>query len=176
MYALVVNGTDPTGKAAKVVQEVFATDPNFNSGLDVRNTGTTVVTVGMLANADGTYSNYLAPPLTKFDLKNYAAAARYNKETGGITVNGAAVATDRESQAMVNGAYAYALINPQLTISFKTEAGFTVLNATQITAVATAIAAHVQACFAVEASLDSGIDAGTVVTTAAIDTALASVA
>jgi hypothetical protein len=39
---------------------------------------------------------------------------------------------------------------------------------------ATAVAAHVQACFAKEATVDAAIDAGTVVAFADIDTAFAS--
>lgn len=79
------------------------------------------------------------------------AALRYTKETGGIEVSGQNIKTDRESQAMLNGALAFVTQSPAALIDWKVAPGeFVQLNAAQITAIATAVAQHVQACFSAE--------------------------
>jgi hypothetical protein len=109
-------------------------------------------------------------------LTAYAAAARYKKETGGITVSGIAMPTDRETQAQLSGAYAYVQATPAATIQWKLANGsFASLTAAQIASIATAVAAHVQACFAAEAAIVSQIAAGTLATKAQIDSAFAAV-
>jgi hypothetical protein len=109
-------------------------------------------------------------------LTAYAAAARYAKETGGITVSGVAMPTDRETQAQLSGAYAYVQATPAATIQWKLANGsFASLTAAEIIAIATAVAAHVQACFAAEATVVAEIAAGTMTTKAQIDSAFAAV-
>lgn len=109
-------------------------------------------------------------------LRDYAANARYNKEVGGITVNGAAVPTDRETQSKFVSAAVMAQLNPQITFEWKTDGGFLSFTAEQLIAVATAVGTHVQACFSIEAAMSAGITAGTVTTTAQVDTAFAAIA
>jgi hypothetical protein len=107
-----------------------------------------------------------------------AGEKRFATETGGITANGISIPTDRMTQAQLTGAYNYLQVVPSATINWKLADGtFVNLNAAAITAIATAVAAHVQACFAAEASLAAGIDASppTITTTAQIDVALAAV-
>lgn len=113
------------------------------------------------------------PPPTEADLIAYAADARWRKETGGITVGGVPIATDRESQAMLTGAHAYVQANPTATIKWKSEAGFVELTAEQITALALAVGAHVQACFAKEAEVVGSI--GSYPTKESIDAAFVAV-
>ena len=133
--------------------------------------------------ADGTGAQTIAAlqdVLTPYglfaDLKAYAAAARYTKETAGITVGNAPVATDRDSQAMINGMWAAAQINPAITVQFKSAGGgFAQINAAQIQSIAAAVIAHVQACFTAEAQVDAAITAGTITTTAPIDAAFAAI-
>jgi len=108
----------------------------------------------------------------------YAASARFAKETGGITISGSPVQTDRSSQAQLTGAYAYVQVVPAAVIQWKQADGsFVSLNATAIAAVATAVAAHVQACFAEEATLVAAINAvpPTVTSKAQIDAAFAAI-
>lgn len=105
------------------------------------------------------------------DLYAYAAAKRYEVETGGITVNGATVDTSRDSQSMITGAYAYSQAHPEETIHFKAASGWVTLDAATLAVIATAVGAHVQACFAVEAAVAAEIEAGTITTTAEIDAA-----
>lgn len=81
------------------------------------------------------------------------AALRYNKETAGITVNGSEILTDRESQAMLSGAYCACLIDPARIIDFKGANGWIQLSASEITIIAAAVADHVQACFTRENEL-----------------------
>lgn len=78
-------------------------------------------------------------PLTgdalKAALKAYAASKRYTVETGGMTVNGMAIPTDRITQSKLSGAV-----------------------------LASAVAMHVQAAFSVEKSVSDAIDAETITT------------
>jgi len=104
-------------------------------------------------------------------LLSYAAARRFVIETGGVTVNGAEIDTSRDSQAMITGAYAYSQANPSEAIKFKAASGWVTLDAATLAAIATAVGAHVQACFATEASVAADIDAGTITTPAEIDAA-----
>ena len=110
---------------------------------------------------------------TRDALLRYAADRRWRLETGGIEVAGVTVATDRGSQAMVAGAHAYLTQAREATIRFKALTGFVTLDAEAVTAVALAVGAHVQACFAIEADVLEAIEAGTITTTAAIDAAFA---
>lgn len=109
-----------------------------------------------------------APPSAEV-LKAYAADKRWQIETGGISVAGAAIQTDRASQAMITGAFAYAQANPSASIAYKTEGGFVMLSAAEIEAIANAVGAHVQACFAAEAAIVAAIEAGAITSFAAID-------
>ena len=111
-------------------------------------------------------ADYEAPPV---DLAAYTAAKRYELETGGITVSGASILTDRASQAMINGAYNYVQANPSATIDFKGADGWITLDATQMSTIADAVGAHVQACFAAESSISADIQSGTITSTAEID-------
>ncbi|QIE87029.1 DUF4376 domain-containing protein [Pseudomonas nitroreducens] len=89
------------------------------------------------------------------------AARRYQAETAGITVNSMDVPTDRDSQAMVTGAALQAVIDQNYTCQWKTADGFVDLAAQQIIALASAMRAHVQACFDREAALLDALAAGT---------------
>jgi len=155
--------------SAGIVHEIFDADPGWPEDLDVRAVAGDVEPGWVLQE-----SGALAPPAAPaVDLTAYAADARWRKETGGIEVAGVTVATDRGSQAMVAGAHAYVTQAPEATIRFKALTGFATLDAEAVTAVALAVGAHVQACFAIEADVLEAIEAGTITTTAAIDAAFA---
>lgn len=87
------------------------------------------------------------------------AHSRWIAETGGCTVQGMAIRTDRESQAMITGAALKAMQDAEYTCSWKADAGFVELSAPQILAIADAVRAHVQACFDHERALLAIIDA-----------------
>lgn len=117
--------------------------------------------------AGSTIEAYAAPTE---DLGTYAAENRFELETGGVTVGGDTILTDRASQAMISGAYNYVQANPGTTIQFKTADGFVELTAAQMTAIANAVGAHVQTCFAAEKAIAADIASGAIATTAEIDT------
>jgi len=110
------------------------------------------------------------------DLKGYSASARFEEETGGITVNGYPVNTDRVTQAALASAYNLSKEDPATTFSYKLGDGtFITLDATQIPALATGVSQHTQSCFAAEAQLQLDIDAGTVTTHAQVDDVYAAI-
>jgi hypothetical protein len=78
------------------------------------------------------------------------AALRYQHETAGITMNGMTIETDRESQALITGAWAAAVINPSVLIDWKGVNGWVQINSTTILLIALDVANHVQACFSTE--------------------------
>lgn len=113
----------------------------------------------------------LDPADARANLKAYAARKRFEVETGGLTINGVQVATDRESQSLINGAYALIQREPERLIKWKALSGFVELDAAAITALAAAVATHVQAAFSAEAEVVAAIDAGLIVTREGIDAA-----
>ncbi|MBB5573321.1 DUF4376 domain-containing protein [Rhizobium paranaense] len=110
-----------------------------------------------------------SPEPVSVDLQAYAATKRYAVETGGIVFGDMAVSTDRQSQALIAGAYAYVQANPTITVNFKTANGFVNLTAAQVRAVANAVGAHVQASFAAEDAVVEAITVGTIKTAADVD-------
>lgn len=85
------------------------------------------------------------------------ATKRWEVETKGITVQGLAIPTDRESQALITGAATGALLDPAQVVRWKTGttdpngAPVTLpLDAESVKMVAQAVRAHVQACFDAE--------------------------
>lgn len=87
------------------------------------------------------------------------AEKRWQVETAGIVVAGAAIKTDRESSAILTSAYILAKDYPGYTVSnWKVAKGaFITLDAPTIIALATAVRLHVQACFDREAALTASI-------------------
>ena len=82
------------------------------------------------------------------------AAARYNAEIAGITINGVLIKTDRETQAVLTAACLQAYIDSGYSLNWKTGDGtFVSLPAEKIMAFGTAVRAHVQGCFDREAEL-----------------------
>lgn len=78
------------------------------------------------------------------------AAYRYEKETAGITVNGAQIKTDRESQATITGAFTLANLDPTMEFNWKAINGFVNIDKVQLQAIAVAVGKHVQACYSRE--------------------------
>jgi hypothetical protein len=175
-FALIESGLNPAGVTALIVKQLFPANPNFHADVDVRDVSTiSGVAVGWIVDVDGSIAPYVQPAPTKAALTTYAANARFIKETSGIIVAGAAIATDRDSQAMINGAQAYVTAASVASIAYKTSSGWATLTAAEVLATAVAVGAHVQACFVAESTLDAAITAGTITTTAAIDAAFAAV-
>ncbi len=124
--------------------------------------------------ATGDFVPYAAP-VPPVDLTAYAAAARYKRQTSGVTINGSVIATDPVSQGLIAGMVTYAQLNPNATISFKSATGWVSITAAQAIAIGQAVGSRVQACFAAEQMIDAEIVAGTITTTALIDQAFAAI-
>lgn len=89
-----------------------------------------------------------------------AATKRWNVETGGITFGGVPVHTDDRSKLMITGARIKADADANFTTQWVTAGGSIVpLTAAQIIAIADAVLAHVDACFAAFATLAAAIEA-----------------
>lgn len=105
-----------------------------------------------------------APPEPTLDelkaqKKAAIAAARYEAEIAGTTVNGILLDTGRDSQALITGAALAAVIDDEYSLNWKTTAGFIHLSAPEIIAVAQSVRAHVQSCFDREGELVALVDA-----------------
>ncbi|WP_282362136.1 DUF4376 domain-containing protein [Pseudomonas sp. PS01300] len=87
---------------------------------------------------------------------------RFQGETGGAVVEGLAVNTECDSQSLLTGAAVAASLDPGYRIKCKTASGFVELTADQVTALASAVRAHVQACFDREAELLGAVANGSI--------------
>ena len=98
------------------------------------------------------------PVRTKVALLGEAATKRWQVETGGIVVAGHPIATDRESQAKLNSAYASLKNGLIANTPWKASDGnFTLVTLAEIEPIAQTVAAHVRACFAAEQAHDEAI-------------------
>ncbi|BBF92351.1 DUF4376 domain-containing protein [Blastochloris tepida] len=114
----------------------------------------------------------LSLPPASVDLVAYAEDAKWRKETGGIAVAGIQVATDDRSKLMIAGARIKAAADPAWTTQWHIGGGVLVpLTAPEVIAISDAVLAHVDKCFAIFGSVVAAIAAGTVTTTAEIDSA-----
>ena len=99
------------------------------------------------------------------DVLETIAATRYEHETGGTTVDGMLVATDRQSQALITGAFSSAKDAKETgeawSIRWKSAGGWVELNVDQMIDVGRAVRAHVQDCFDREKELAESVDDGT---------------
>lgn len=94
-------------------------------------------------------------------IKQRIAAARFIAETAGITAGGRIVDTGRDSQGLITGAAFAATLDPAYVCRWKTPTGFVELDAPTLIATASAVRAHVQACFDREAELLDALTDGT---------------
>lgn len=97
-------------------------------------------------------------------LEAYAAHVRYGHETGGITVAGSRIATDRGSQGLINSAFNLVNAAPGLVINFKGADGFVSLPKDTLIYIAIEVGKHVQMCFSVEGVVVDAIKAGVITT------------
>ncbi|WP_313128899.1 DUF4376 domain-containing protein [Stutzerimonas nitrititolerans] len=107
----------------------------------------------------GEVKAHLAPPAINY--VEAIAARRWQAEVAGISLSGMQIDTGRDSQALITGATVQAMLEPSYVLSWKTVNGFVDLTAEQIIRVASAVRAHVQACFDREADLLNKLAIGT---------------
>lgn len=99
------------------------------------------------------------PADLKAEKKAAVAKLRYEKETGGISASGVLVKTDRESQAMLTGAWVRVQQEPTALIDWKADSGWVQIGKPTVESLAVAVGAHVQACFTAEKSHSEAIEA-----------------
>ena len=94
-------------------------------------------------------------------LRNLIAARRHEAMCAGISIAGMSVATDDVSQTRFAGAAVSAMLDPDYAVRWKTGDGsFRLLSGAEIIGIASAVRAHVQACYDREADLLAALDAG----------------
>lgn len=83
-------------------------------------------------------------------LEQRLADIRFRVETGGLTLGGQSINTDRESQSQLSNAY-QALAQPLVSrVDWKGPDGWVTVTAEQLKPIAGAVAVHVQGCFTAE--------------------------
>jgi hypothetical protein len=93
-------------------------------------------------------------------------AWRWEVETGGITLNGEAIATDAATQAKLSGALQLVQDDDTRILDWKGVNGWIILDAADVTAIAVSVGGHVQACFTREKEMLAAVTAAE--TTAAL--------
>lgn len=104
----------------------------------------------------------------KAEMISALANKRWQIETGGVTLGGLTIPTDRDTQSIVDRAVA-AFADGDITgaIDFKTAAGFVQIDEAAMRAIKAAGAQHIQACFTRERELNAAINSAA--THAALD-------
>lgn len=106
------------------------------------------------------------------DLKSYAADKRWQKEIGGITVNGISIATDDRSKQMIIGARMAAEADSSFTTPWVASDGSVhTLAAADVIGISNAVLAHVGSCFATYATVAAQIDSADITSAEQIDAA-----
>lgn len=100
--------------------------------------------------ADAAVVDVSAAAVLRSSKRAALAAHRYVVETGGVTLGAEEVLTDRESQALLTGAFVSITSGLIPDVEWKLKAGWMTVEAADIAVVAAAVAAHVRKTFAVE--------------------------
>lgn len=163
------------GEITEITTNLRAEFPNtsFPSGLPDTHEGWSKVTRTMISPPEG--KKYQSTSINLVDgvptevhayvsfddaeLLEHLSNYRFVKEEGGITIGGVQVQTDRTSRADLIGARTLAKENNSFAVKWKTKSGsFVDLDAATIITLADAVAAHVQKCFAAEATVIDSLD------------------
>ncbi|MGO3564482.1 DUF4376 domain-containing protein [Pseudomonas helleri] len=115
---------------------------------------------GEYALWSGRWSVTSVPPAP--DWPALIATRRWQVETGGTTVAGVQVNTERDSQALLTGAAFAATLDPAYHIKWKAATGFVDLTGEQVIGLASQARAFVQACFNREAVLLGAVADGSI--------------
>lgn len=116
-------------------------------------------------------------PETIAELIAYAAAARWTKETAGISVGGVPIATDDRSKIMIIGARVAAEANASwATVWIGNDGAAYPVNAAQMIAISDAVQAHVNLVFVTFSDIKADIEAEVITTAAEINAAFAALA
>ncbi|MHC9012091.1 DUF4376 domain-containing protein [Stenotrophomonas rhizophila] len=94
----------------------------------------------------------------KAELTAEVTALRWEKETGGIELNGVLVGTTLDDQNRISGVLSAIALGGLLEVDFKAQNGWVKLTASEIQGIAQHISAHVQACFTAERAHHEAIE------------------
>lgn len=110
---------------------------------------------------------------TKTQLKAALAECRYNKEVGGIVLEGLPIPTDDRAKTLIAGKYSKVIAEspPDATFTIKVAGQFMTITYADLVAIFNAVNAHVQKCFDSEAVVYTAIEAGEVLTYEQVATA-----
>jgi len=108
------------------------------------------------------FQSWVVVPATASKWAPLIAARRYEAEVSGTTVSDIPIDTGRDSQGLITGAAVQAIIDPEYSLHWKTSGGFIELSGAQVLGVASAVRAHVQACFNREAELLDAVADGSI--------------
>jgi len=171
MFAEVYNG---------VVFALHPGHPKFNAGIRIVDVSSyPEVAIGWLIDAQGIASAPPKPIYTASQLIAYAKKKASMIETGGITIDIASsghpaqniqCGTDVLSYARVSAASAFAIANPSAAITHVFPSGVVMLTAQQVETIFEAICNFYVAVQATWGAVMMAINAGTITTTAQIDT------
>lgn len=131
-----------------------------------------------LVRADGGgWALQSASARRKTELYAYAAKRRWLHEASGVTVAGLSVSTDERTRAVLTAAFARAKSDATYSISaWRIGPGqYASLSNAQIIEIAEASAAHIQACFDLNASVDAKIASGEITGETQIDALFAAI-
>lgn len=95
----------------------------------------------------------------KTALRAECARIRYQREVLGISLNGAQIKTDRESQATITAAVTAAQRNPNIVIDWKGADGWVQITAAEVLAMGDAVINYVQSLFSAERAHHAAIAA-----------------
>jgi hypothetical protein len=148
------------GKLVQISDEEFEV-PNTMTWVDC---GDDVEEFWEYNSSTGSFTNPI-PPITIEDIYQRILddikRVRQEKETGGITINGVQVSTDRQSQSLIIGARIAAkeaLDNSEAyVINWKADNGWIQLDAPTIIHISNVVREHVQACFDAENAHDIAV-------------------
>jgi hypothetical protein len=106
---------------------------------------------GVKGNFEVTEAAPVTLESTKTEKLQEIASWRYNREVAGITLNGSKIKTDRESQAMITAAFISISQGLVTSVDWKSDNGvWLTLGLPEMSAIAGAVASHVQQCFTLE--------------------------
>jgi len=113
---------------------------------------------------------YFVPDPDKEQLRAHAAQKRWEKEVGGISLNGMKISTDDRSKIMISGARASADADPSFETVWKvSDNEFITLKAPAIIGISNAVLDHVSELFALEQSVIGFINSDKIKTYERID-------
>lgn len=102
----------------------------------------------------------------------YASRKRWEREVKGIVIGGVAVATDDRSKQMIMGARLAAEADENFTTPWVASDGSVVtLNSAQVVGISNAVLSHVQECFSIFATVQTGINNNSITTRAQVNSA-----